>query len=89
MYSSVDAPEPGGDRATHRGRCGGITLQIEDGVNGYLVDDVETAAKRTADLLRVPERANEMGEAGREYVRRSFLSTRELEDWLRLYSDLP
>ncbi|HEV7523397.1 MAG TPA: glycosyltransferase, partial [Acidimicrobiia bacterium] len=30
------------------GRCGGITLQIEDGVNGFLVDDVETAAKRTA-----------------------------------------
>ena len=51
------------------GRCGGITLQIEDGVNGYLVDDVETAAKRTADLLRAPDRATEMGAAGREFVR--------------------
>ncbi len=70
------------------GRCGGITLQIEDGVNGYLVDDVETAAKRTADLLRAPERATEMGAAGREFVRRNFLSTRELEDWLRLYGEL-
>jgi len=70
------------------GRCGGITLQIEDGVNGYLVDDIETAAKRTADLLRAPERATEMGAAGREIVRRQFLSTRELEDWLRLYGEL-
>ena len=70
------------------GRCGGITLQIEDGVNGYLVDDVETAAKRTADLLRDPARASEMGAAGREMVRRQFLSTRELEDWLRLYGEL-
>jgi trehalose synthase len=70
------------------GRCGGITLQIEDGVNGYLVDDVETAAKRTADLLRSPERASEMGSAGREHVRRNFLSTRELEDWLRLFGEL-
>jgi len=70
------------------GRCGGITLQIEDGVNGYLVDDVETAARRTAELLRAPERANEMGVAGREFVRKNFLSTRELEDWLRLYGQL-
>jgi trehalose synthase len=70
------------------GRCGGITLQIEDGVNGFLVDDVETAAKRTTDLLRDRERADAMGVAGRERVRREFLSTRELEDWLRLYSVL-
>jgi len=70
------------------GRCGGITLQIQDGVNGYLVDDVETAAKRTADLLRAPDRATEMGATGREFVRNNFLSTRELEDWLRLYSEL-
>jgi trehalose synthase len=70
------------------GRCGGITLQIEDGVNGFLVDDVETAAKRASDLLRDPERATEMGTAGREHVRRNFLSTRELEDWLRLFTEL-
>jgi trehalose synthase len=70
------------------GRCGGITLQIEEGKNGYLVDDVETAAARTADLLRSPERATAMGAAGRETVRSQFLSTRELEDWLRLYSEL-
>jgi trehalose synthase len=70
------------------GRCGGITLQIDEGTNGYLVDDVATAAKRTIDLLRDPERANEMGAAGRELVRRNFLSTRELEDWLRLFTGL-
>jgi trehalose synthase len=70
------------------GRCGGITLQIEEGVNGYLVDDVETAAKRAVELLRDPQRANEMGAAGREHVRRNFVSTRELEDWLGLFSEL-
>jgi trehalose synthase len=70
------------------GRCGGITLQIEEGVTGFLVDDVETAAKRTADLLRDPDRADEIGAAGREHVRRNFLSTRELEDWLRLFTEL-
>jgi trehalose synthase len=70
------------------GRCGGITLQIEEGVDGFLVDDVETAAKRTADLLRDPDRATTMGARGREHVRRNFLSTRELEDWLRLFKEL-
>jgi trehalose synthase len=40
------------------GRCGGIVLQIEEGVDGFLVDTVEEAAKRTAELLRDPARAN-------------------------------
>ncbi|MDZ4828431.1 MAG: glycosyltransferase [Actinomycetota bacterium] len=70
------------------GRCGGITLQIEDGVDGYLVDSVEEAATRTAELLRDPEKADEMGRVGREHVRKNFLSTRELEDWLRLFGEL-
>jgi trehalose synthase len=70
------------------GRAGGITTQIVDGKYGYLVDSVETAAKRTADLLRNPTEAEEMGEAGREHVRQNFLSTRELEDWLHLLTDL-
>ncbi|MFM8238503.1 MAG: glycosyltransferase [Actinomycetota bacterium] len=70
------------------GRCGGITLQITDGVDGYLVDDVEGAAARTAELLAEPERADAFGGAGREHVRGNFLSTRELEDWLRLFTEL-
>jgi trehalose synthase len=63
-------------------------MQIVDGKYGYLVDSVEAAAKRTADLLRNPTEAEAMGEAGRDHVRRNFLSTRELEDWLRLFGDL-
>ena len=51
------------------GRCGGITMQIRDGENGYLVDSVEDAAERTAELLRDPARADEMGESGRDHVR--------------------
>jgi trehalose synthase len=70
------------------GRCGGITLQIQDGVNGCLVDTVEGAAKCTAALLHDPVRAETMGNEGREHVRKNFLSTRELEDWLRLFSEL-
>ncbi len=70
------------------GRAGGITLQIDDGVDGFLVDSVEECAARTLELLRDPERADAMGRRGREHVRHNFLSTRELEDWLRLFNDL-
>ena len=47
------------------GRCGGITLQIEDGVNGYLVDDVEEAADAHRRAARaIPTEADAMGAAG-------------------------
>lgn len=70
------------------GRAGGITLQIRDGEDGYLVDSVEECAYRIIDLLADPVGAEEMGAKGREHVRDSFLSTRELVDWFQLFTDL-
>lgn len=70
------------------GRAGGITLQIRDGFDGYLVDDVAGCAQRITDLLADPTGADAMGAAGREHVRGNFLSTRELEDWLGLMGRL-
>jgi trehalose synthase len=70
------------------GRAGGIVLQVRDGENGYLVDTVEDCAARCMDLLRDPAGADEKGAAGREHVRRNFLSTRELEDWIGLFTSL-
>jgi trehalose synthase len=70
------------------GRVGGITLQIRDGFDGYLVDDVESCARRIIDLFADPVGSDAMGAQGREHVRQNFLSTRELEDWLRLMGEL-
>ena len=70
------------------GRAGGIVLQIRDGEDGYLVDTVEECAARCLELLRDPDGAQEKGDAGREHVRRNFLSTRELEDWVGLFTSL-
>jgi trehalose synthase len=70
------------------GRAGGIVLQIRDGEDGYLVDSIDECAKRTIELLADPAKADAMGEAGREHVRRNFLSTRELEDWLTLFGSV-
>lgn len=70
------------------GRAGGIKLQIRDGEDGFLVDSIEECAQRTIELLADVERADAMGQRGREHVRQNFLSTRELRDWLSLFHDL-
>jgi len=65
------------------GNTGGITLQIQDGKNGFLVDSVEEAAGKIIWLLENPKRAKRMGERGREIVREHFLSLRYLRDYLK------
>ncbi len=70
------------------GRAGGIPLQLEHGVEGFLVDSVEACAERTLWLLRHPEQGREIGARGRERVRRRFLLPRLIADELRLYRRL-
>jgi len=70
------------------GDAGGIKLQIRDGFDGYLVSSVEECAARAIDLLADPVGADAMGAQGKEHVRKNFLSTRELEDWLHLFGTL-
>lgn len=70
------------------GRVGGILLQVEDGVNGFLVDRIEEAAEKVCLLLESPVTAQRMGDAGHEKVRRNFLCTRHLLDYLRLFHRL-
>ncbi len=70
------------------GRAGGITLQIDDGRTGYLVESIEETAQRSIELLEDPEKAQKMGEAAKELIRDNYLTTRELGDWLQLIADL-
>src|SRR5712691_2628552 len=70
------------------GNVGGIRMQIKDGRHGYLVSSVKEAADRTIHLLRNPTRRKAMGKAGREQVRRHFLITRYLREYLRIFGEL-
>ena len=70
------------------GDVGGIPLQIIEGVTGYLVHSVEGAAYRIRQLLEDPERVRRMGEAGREHIRRNFLITRNLRNYLGIWTAL-
>lgn len=67
------------------GSVGGIPLQVIDGQTGFLVTSVEACAERTLYLLENPEETTRMGKAAREHVRRNFLTTRHLADYLRLF----
>jgi trehalose synthase len=75
-------------RPTIGGAVGGIVLQIEDGVTGYLVDSVAECAQRVLDVLADPAHAKEMAAAGKEHVRRNFLTPRLLRDYLRMFTEL-
>ena len=68
--------------------AGGIPFQIVPHTTGYTVDSVEGAAFRIRHLLSNPELIGRMGAAGREHVRRNFLITRHLGDYLALLAHL-
>jgi trehalose synthase len=70
------------------GNVGGIRYQIQDGVNGFLVSSTEETAKRIVELINDKELRDEMGSKARETVRKNFLLTRYLEQYLDLFGEL-
>ncbi len=75
-------------RPTIAGNVGGIPLQIDDGVSGFLVDTPAQCAERSLEILADPELGKRLGRAGKEHARREFLSPRLLRDWLELFTEL-
>ena len=70
------------------GDVGGIPLQVANGETGYLVTSPEQCAERAIEMLRDPELGRTLGRAGKEHVRKHFLTPRLLRDWLRIFSEL-
>src|ERR671931_1829167 len=70
------------------GNVGGIPLQITDAETGYLISTPEEAADRVLRILRDPELGRRLARAGKEHVRRNFLTPRLLRDWLWLLGEL-
>lgn len=70
------------------GSAGGIPLQLQDGVGGFLVESVDDCAERTLWLLNHAEEGRALADRGRELVRQRFLLTRLIADELRLFGDL-
>ena len=68
------------------GNVGGIRYQIRNGVNGFLVSSVEEAAARMVQLIKDRKLRQRMGQKAKETVRKKFLLTRYLEQYLDLFS---
>lgn len=70
------------------GRAGGIKIQIQDGINGFLVSNIQEGTDKCLYLLQNPDIAKKMGAAGKQLVKEKFLTTREIEDYLKLFNKL-
>jgi trehalose synthase len=70
------------------GDVGGIPLQVQDGRTGYLVSSADECADRALRILREPDLGRELGRAGKEHVRKHFLTPRLLRDWLGIFQGL-
>jgi len=66
------------------GNTGGIPLQMQNGVGGFLVDSVEECAERVVYLLTHSSEAESVARSGWERVRDNFLMPRLLLDHLKL-----
>jgi trehalose synthase len=69
---------------------GGIPYQIDDGQCGYLVEpqDNEGFAERIIHILKNPGEARAIGEKAKEKVRKEFLITRLLSDYLDMLNSI-
>jgi trehalose synthase len=70
------------------GNVGGIARQITDGENGFLVNSVDECAERIVQLLNNPALGKQLGARARETVRRNFLLSHLVEDWIDLLAGL-
>jgi trehalose synthase len=70
------------------GDVGGIPLQVENGVTGFLVRSVEECAGRALEILDDPTLGIDLGRRGKEYVRQHFLMPRYLRDYLRMFTEM-
>lgn len=70
------------------GNVGGIPIQIINGVNGFLVNNINECAEKIIFLLKNPKISKKMGEKAKEYVRDNFLITDHLYKYLKLFKNL-
>lgn len=70
------------------GNTGGIRHQVFDYHTGFLVNTPEGAANRIRYLLQGEEKAKELGQRGRLFVKENFMITRHLRDYLILMTTL-
>ncbi len=67
---------------------GGIPLQVKDNFSGLLSHSIPGTAFKIKKLLNNAKYAKRLGENGKEHVRKNFLLTRHLRDYMLLFLSL-
>ncbi len=67
---------------------GGIPLQIANRYSGLLTHTIDGTAFALKQLLQNPAYGKKLGENGKEHVRKNFLITRHLRDYMLLFLSL-
>ncbi|OGD86705.1 hypothetical protein A2Z23_03145 [Candidatus Curtissbacteria bacterium RBG_16_39_7] len=75
-------------KAVIGGNVGGIKMQIDDGKNGFLVDNPVGCAEKIVKLVRSQELAEKLGQEAKEKVARNFLLPHKIFKWLLIFHDL-
>ncbi|MDP2209265.1 MAG: glycosyltransferase [Bacteroidota bacterium] len=70
------------------GAVGGIPLQITNKYSGLLTNTIEGTAFALKQLLQNPDYAKRLGENGHEHIKKNYLITRHLKDYLLLFLSL-
>lgn len=66
-------------------RVGGIPLQVKHRYSGLLCHSIAGAAQSIKQILNNPEYARALGRNGREHVRKNFLITRQIKEYMLLF----
>jgi trehalose synthase len=70
------------------GAVGGIPLQISHKYSGLLTHTIDGTAFALKQLLQNPAYAKKLGENGHDHIKRNYLITRHLRDYLLLFISL-
>jgi trehalose synthase len=65
---------------------GGIPLQIMDGRTGYIIHNHKDGVDRTLRILGDDALRKRMGRRAKEHIRKNFLVTRHLQDYIDLFN---
>ena len=64
--------------------AGGIPLQVINGKTGFLMDSIEQGVDACVKLLKNERLRENMGNAAKEHVKKNFLITKHLENYINL-----
>jgi len=67
---------------------GGIPLQVINNKTGFLVNNNRECTKKAVKLLKNEKLRKKLGKQGKEHVRKNFLITRHLENYLDLFKKM-